>query len=134
MATKPKVPADCVKWISSRSKFKVWVQVFNGYKVVGYFKTLEEAYAARKQATIDYVSNRSMTGERRLLRKPDKNSKSGVTGVRWYEQRKRWVAAVEVDGKQISLGHFTELADAVAARQAANLKYGFFPADETGAN
>jgi hypothetical protein len=75
-----------------------------------------------------------MTGERRLLRKPDKNSKSGVTGVRWYEQRKRWVAAVEVDGKQISLGHFTELADAVAARQAANLKYGFFPADETGAN
>jgi hypothetical protein len=134
MATKPKVPADCVKWISSRSQFKVWVQVFNGYKVVGYFKTLEEAYAARKQATIDYVSSRSMTGERRLLRKPDKNSKSGVTGVRWYEQRKRWVAAVEVDGKQISLGHFTELADAIAARQAANVKYGFFPADEDGVN
>jgi hypothetical protein len=134
MASKPNVPADGLKWIASRSHFKVWIKVLNGHKFVGCFKTMDEAYAARKQATFDYVSKRSMTGERRRLQKPLKTSKSGVTGVLWNEKRHRWHAVVKVDRKQIHLGFFVEKDDAIAARQAANVKYGFFPADETGAN
>lgn len=134
MVSKPNVPSDGLKWIASRSHFKVWINVLNGHKFVGCFKTMDEAYEARKQATLDYVAKRSMTGERRTLRKPIKNSTSGVTGVLWNTKRQRWQSMVKVDGKQIHLGFFVQKDDAIAARQAANVKYGFFPADETGAN
>jgi hypothetical protein len=132
MVSKPNVPADGLKWIASRSHFKVWIKVLNGHKFVGCFKTFEDAYAARKQATIEYLEKRSLAGERRTLQKPLKNSKSGVTGVRWIEKRKRWQALVKVDKKQIHLGFFVDKDAAIAARQAANVKYGFFPSEKTG--
>ena len=55
------------------------------------------------------------------------NNTSGTVGVYWYKDLGRWRAKVQVDGKDIHLGYFDKFEDAVAAREAANIKYGFHP-------
>ena len=56
-----------------------------------------------------------------------KSNKSGHTGV--YERRgvkgSTWNAQIEPDGRAINLGTFKTLAKAIAARKAAEVKYGF---------
>ncbi len=53
------------------------------------------------------------------------NNTSGVAGVCWCKRDKKWQAQIRINRKQIHLGYFTNKADAIAARQAANAKYGF---------
>lgn len=52
---------------------------------------------------------------------------SGVAGVIWYKRRNKWKARIAVRGKEIPLGFFTELQDAIAARQEAERQYGVTP-------
>lgn len=52
---------------------------------------------------------------------------SGVTGVVWQKDRKKWAAQIMVDGKAISLGRYDKFEDAVAARKAGALRFGFHP-------
>lgn len=56
-----------------------------------------------------------------------RNNTSGVVGVSWYKHTEKWVAYISVNGKRVGLGYFTEKADAVACRHAANIKHGFHP-------
>ena len=55
--------------------------------------------------------------------KRSKNNSSGFNGV--YKYDNVWCAEIMVDYKKIWLGRFTNKQDAIAARQAANVKYGF---------
>lgn len=55
------------------------------------------------------------------------NNSSGVIGVAWMPKAGKWRAAIQIDYKSISLGHFDVFEDAVAARKAAEAKYGFHP-------
>lgn len=48
---------------------------------------------------------------------------SGKTGVHWCKRNLVWKATITKDRKNISLGSFTNFEDAVAAREAAELKY-----------
>lgn len=50
-------------------------------------------------------------------------NKNGVHGV--YMGRKKWWAEITVDGVKKTLGMFEELSDAIAARKAAEVAYGF---------
>ena len=50
---------------------------------------------------------------------------SGVCGVGWLSDRKKWYARIKVDGKNKHLGCFTNFECAVAARKDAETKYGF---------
>ena len=54
-------------------------------------------------------------------RKGNRNSGTGVTGVSKFKDGYR--AYITVDRKQIHLGYFLDMADAVAARKAAEEKY-----------
>ena len=56
-----------------------------------------------------------------------KNNSSGVTGVKWRKNRSRWEAEIKVAGRAVYLGNFRDLPDAVAARKAAESRYGFHP-------
>lgn len=50
---------------------------------------------------------------------------SGFTGVYWHAGSQKWRAKVKVDGRDIQLGEYGGLQDAVEARKAADIKYGF---------
>lgn len=55
------------------------------------------------------------------------NNTSGVIGVNWHKFHKKWQSCIRLDRKIIHLGYFTDKADAIAARKAAEAKYGFHP-------
>lgn len=54
-------------------------------------------------------------------------NKSGVIGVRWRKEMKKWVAKIKVNQRDYHLGYFSELADAAAARTRAEKDFGFHP-------
>jgi hypothetical protein len=56
-------------------------------------------------------------------RKKQKNNTSGHTGVKWCKGR--WQVQIRVSGDEVYIGRFTNLDEAVAARKAAEVKYGF---------
>jgi hypothetical protein len=51
--------------------------------------------------------------------------KSGVNGVCFDKNRKKWIAQIEFDGKHISLGRFSDFFSAVCARKSAEQAYCF---------
>lgn len=56
--------------------------------------------------------------------KSAKNS-SGVQGVSWHKAAGKWAAKIGIGYRTINLGLFKEFHEAVAARKAAELEYGF---------
>jgi len=50
---------------------------------------------------------------------------SGHIGVHWDKGNSKWVAMISVGNKMINLGRFPHIEDAIAARQAAEIEYGF---------
>lgn len=54
-----------------------------------------------------------------------KRNKSGVTGVHWHNQTKRWASSIRIMYKNKHLGEFENLRDAAQARWDAEVKHGF---------
>lgn len=52
-----------------------------------------------------------------------KDNYSGIPGVHWHKQFKKWHSYIGFNKKRISLGCFHCLFDACCARKAAELKY-----------
>jgi len=55
--------------------------------------------------------------------KQRKTNSSGFTGVSWYARYRKWRAHIMVDNKQIHLGYFDDINDAVKARKLAKIRY-----------
>ena len=53
----------------------------------------------------------------------NKNSKTGIKGVRKYKETRKWIAEICHNGKIIHLGLYESIDDAIAARIAAEKKY-----------
>jgi len=75
-------------------------------------------------------SNNSLSNLREVTSSENKrntglrsDNTSGVKGVVWCEKAGKWQAQIQNNGRNIFLGYFTVFEDAVAARQAAELKY-----------
>lgn len=58
-------------------------------------------------------------------RRLQSNNTSEFTGVGWDKEALKWRARIGVNGKRKLLGRFKEKKDAIAARKAANVLYGF---------
>lgn len=58
-----------------------------------------------------------------MNRKKQSNNTSGCTGVYWEKQCNKWRASITYKGKITHLGLFTNIEDAIKARQDAELKY-----------
>lgn len=56
-----------------------------------------------------------------------KRNTSGCVGVHWSKSSSRWVAAIKIKGRNVSLGSFDNIEDAKFARAEADKKYGFHP-------
>jgi hypothetical protein len=54
---------------------------------------------------------------------PARNSKSGVKGVYWDKNARKWKAQIVANGESIHLGYFSDKDDATAARLQADKKY-----------
>ena len=54
-----------------------------------------------------------------------KDNTSGVTGVALDKKRGKWHATIQVEGKRINLGFFTQRWHAIRARKLAEIGYGF---------
>ena len=50
---------------------------------------------------------------------------SGFNGVSYHKKRQEWRAVIQVDGKKKWVGAFKTKGEAIAARQIANMVYGF---------
>ena len=57
----------------------------------------------------------------------NKNSKTGYTGVSWYEKENKYRARIKINRKEIHLGSYDSLEEAVEARELANINYNFHP-------
>jgi hypothetical protein len=57
--------------------------------------------------------------------RPRRNNTSGYMGVSQQRASGRWLAYISVNGKKKYLGIFAEISDAIAAREAANVKYNY---------
>lgn len=55
------------------------------------------------------------------------NNSSGITGISWDKERSKWNAKIQVGGKTINLGRFTDLDEAARVRYQAEKDYGFTP-------
>ena len=52
-----------------------------------------------------------------------KNNTSGITGIGWDKSSNKWIAYIKVNYRQITLGRFTNLDDAIQARMDAEIEY-----------
>jgi len=69
---------------------------------------------------------RSVTYQENAKNRPrGVNNKSGFIGVSWFEKTNKWRVTINYNKKQIHIGYFLELYDAVTARGAASIKYGY---------
>ena len=66
------------------------------------------------------LANRSKNSMNKGLRS---DNTSGITGVCWNRRNSKWKAYICVNGKQINLGHYTILENAVQVRKDAEKKY-----------
>lgn len=62
------------------------------------------------------------------------HNSSGITGVTWNKERRKWQAQIVVNDKNINLGRYESFDDAVKARLEGEKKYfkDFMPEDRCG--
>lgn len=61
--------------------------------------------------------------QQKCNRRTFKNNTSGIKGVSWSAQNGKWVAYIYLNGKKKSLGSFSDIEDAKAARSAATVQF-----------
>ena len=64
----------------------------------------------------------TIVDQNRNRRIGDRNT-SGHIGVTWSKARSKYIAQIQVDGKCVNLGGFTDIDDAISARRSGELKY-----------
>lgn len=82
---------------------------------------------------INHVRNDNRLGNLRNIpgRENQKNMKrsasnsSGVMGVSWSEQRKKWEVYITSKRKRAGIGRFSDFFEAVCARKSAERRHGF---------
>lgn len=67
---------------------------------------------------------RKVTHQQNMFNKVKyKNNKSGYKGVVWNKRDQKWVSRISINKKQVELGRFHSLEEAVKVRKEAEVKY-----------
>jgi hypothetical protein len=88
----------------------------------------------KKGEYVDHINRNTLDNQRKNLRicsnsanlrngRIRSNNSSGITGVRWEKSRNKWVAKMKVFYKDVFLGRYVTLKDAINARKQAEKKY-----------
>jgi hypothetical protein len=54
-----------------------------------------------------------------------KNNTSGAVGVVWEKNAKKWRARISYKGREMSLGYFEDIEEAIRVRKEAEIEYGY---------
>ena len=135
---------DCVAWNAKFAGLVAGTESRQGYR---YIKINQRRYAEHRlawlyahgtwpAAEIDHVNGHRADNRltnlrvvtrvencRNLARRRDNSS--GHVGVCWNSALRKWAARIAVGGRHRNLGIFADIADAIAARKAAELAIGF---------
>lgn len=68
------------------------------------------------------VASRSINAKNTKLRE---DNTSGVMGVCWHKNKKRWVVRINSNRKRVELGSYKTFKEAVAVRRGAEVKCGY---------
>jgi hypothetical protein len=92
----------------------------------GYLPELEIDHINRDRSDnrIENLREVSRLCNSRNTRKKDSN-KSGVTGVHWDKERRKWKATIRLGGASKTIGSFIDFNDAVVARWRAEVAAGW---------
>lgn len=110
---------------------KIWSNIHRAHRVIWLMQTGEWP-----EDQIDHINGvrtdnrwgnlREVTNtENGRNQKKHVTNTTGHTGVYWEPDRKKWAASVNIRGRNKRLGRFDTIDAAVAAREAANKKFGF---------
>jgi len=102
-----KIPAHKIVWAMEHGEYPEFVDHINGDRTDNRIENL-----------------RSVTRQQNNMNKATRSdNSSGVTGVRWHTQRKKWNARIILNGKEKSLGMYNDFNSAVEARMKAEFEY-----------
>ena len=132
-----------VTWVDGMQKWTASITFKGKRRHLGCFNNKEDAINARKVAEEKYFAKflKEISDEpsRELLKNvgfggtktdeeiaaleeklmPRRNKDSGCVGVTWSKSLNKWKTSIYVDKRQIQLGLFDNLEDAIATRKAA---------------
>lgn len=100
-------------------EFDVSVDDFESRKSCGHAQ--DEARKNNIKAAKEEFDKYSIDGTNAIIitKKKPKNNKSGVKGVRWDNERKKWIAEITFKGKKYYLGRYYTVEDAGEVRKIA---------------
>ena len=104
------------------------------HKTIYLHRVILERIGYKDFKQVDHVDGNGLNNRRKNLRPATRkqnqhNQKisikntSGYKGVYWNNQRKRWMAYIKLNGKQIYLGYFDNALNAAKAYNRAAKKY-----------
>lgn len=120
----------CKEWVDDYYAFYKWA-ISNGYGENLEIDRInpEKDYMPENCRWLTHKDNSRNRGAR-------KNSKSGKAGVSFRESRTgiggSWRVGIMADGKQINIGTYDNLTEAIEARKEAELKYWGYIANGRG--
>ena len=86
-------------------------------------RQIDHVNGVKSDNSLSNLREASAGENKQNLRQAQSNSKSGILGVVWNEQTKRWRAFIRVEGKQKFLGGFLTAEEAKLAYLDAKAKY-----------
>lgn len=101
--------AHRLAWLYVYGVFPKMIDHIDGNKINNAITNLREVSSQENQQNLTIASNNT----------------SGVTGVSFSKSHCKWESKVQVGGKTIHLGRYSDKADAVLARKQGEIKYGF---------
>lgn len=125
---KPAGCRDSKGYIRIRTNGAVWVAHRVIWKLVHGTDPdfIDHINGVRHDNRIENLRSVSQTENARNTQRKRHNT-SGISGVHWVTKDQRWLASIHDKGKRINLGQFRNFEDAVAARRAGEVQYGYHP-------
>jgi hypothetical protein len=108
-----------VFWVTYYSHRVAWAMHYGEWPQV-----IDHENGVRDDNRISNLRSGTYSDNARNAAMPNTNT-SGHVGVYWHKQRSKWNARIKMDKKCLHLGLFTDKDDAIRARKAAEVKYGF---------